>query len=132
MKISRRQLDELIRFIARKVIAEYGSMSSPSDDSSDSGTADDGVKPDDAKTSYEKQKAEREARKKQQDLVRTAKMDLDSTKTQQDYFLTQAEKNKKDIDAKQRKLQQMKGAAPGSVTVPAGGTVAENIRKLRS
>ena len=62
MKITREQLDELLRLITKSVLKEYSSMSSDTqDDSSDSGTADDGVKPQDAQTAVEKAKAERDA-----------------------------------------------------------------------
>jgi hypothetical protein len=130
MKIRSQQLNELIRLITRGVLKEYSSMMSSSDDSGDSGTADDGVKPTDAKTAYEKSKEEREQRKKQQDTVRTAQMDLDSTKKQQTYFKAQAKQNEPAIQAKTKKLQQLKGAPPSMI--PAGGTIAENIRRLTS
>ena len=133
MKISRRQLDELLHLITKKVLKEYSSMSSmsssSSDKSTDSGTADDGVKPQDAQTSVEKAKAQRDAKKAQVDKVRTTDLDLKSIKTQQDYYVQQAKKNKLDISAKQKQLQQLKGAPPSAI--PAGGTVAENIRKMR-
>ena len=103
-------------------------MSSQNDDNTDPSSADDGNKPDDAKTAYEKSKAEREAKKAQQDNLRTAKMDLDGTKKQQSYFSAQSKKNKLDIQAKTKKVQQLSGA-PKSM-VPAGGTVAEIIKKV--
>jgi len=127
MKITRKQLDELLRLITRGVLKEYGALGSSlsgNDDSSDTGSADDGVKPDDAKTAYEKSKAEREMRKKQQDMVRTAQMDLDSTKKQQSYFQSQTKQNKTAIQAKEKKLQSLKGAR-GTDVIPAGGTIAE-------
>ena len=135
MKITRLQLDELIQYIAKAVLKEYSSMSSSSsssssDTNSDPGTADDGVKPTDAQTAVEKAKAERDAKKAQLDKIRTADLDLKGIKTQQDYFTQQAKKNKLDITAKQKQLSQLKGA-PASA-IPAGGTVAENIRKLRA
>jgi hypothetical protein len=134
MKITRHQLDELIQHITRAVLKEYSSMSSmsssSSNSSSDTGTADDGVKPQDAQTSVEKAKAERDAKKAQVDKIRTADLDLKGVKTQQDYFLQQAKKNKLDIQAQEKQLQALKGGAAS--TVPAGGTVAENIRKLRA
>ena len=135
MKISRRQLDELLRLITKKVLKEYSSMSSMSSSSnsdstsSGSGTADDGVKPQDAQTSVEKAKAQRDAKKAQVDKIRTADLDLKSINTQQDYYVQQANKNKLDISAKQKQLQQLKGAPVSAI--PAGGTVAENIRKMR-
>ena len=135
MKITRLQLDELIQYIAKAVLKEYSSMSSSSsssssDTNSDPGPADDGVKPTDAQTAVEKAKAERDAKKAQLDKIRTADLDLKGVKTQQDYFMQQAKKNKLDITAKQKQLSQLKGA-PASA-IPAGGTVAENIRKLRA
>ena len=134
MKITRRQLNELLRLITKSVLKEYSSVSSmsssSSDSSDDSGTADDAVKPQDAQTAVEKAKAERDAKKSQLDKIRTADLDLKGVKTQQDYFTQQAKKNKLDITAKQKQLQQLKGAP--SSTIPAGGTVAENIRKMRS
>ena len=131
MKISRKQLNELLRLITTKVLDEYGSLgSSLAGDDTDPGSADDGNKPNDAKTAYEKSKADREARKKQQDVIRTATQELDSTKKQQSYFTSQTKQNKTEIQAKAKQLQQLKGA-PKSI-VPAGGTIAENIRKLCS
>ena len=132
MKITQKQLNELLRLITRGVLKEYGSLGSSlsGDDGTDPGSADSGTKPDDAKTAYEKSKAEREARKTQQDTIRTAAQDLDSTKKQQSYFQSQTKQNKTAIQAKEKQLQQLKGA-PKSI-VPAGGTIAENIRKLRS
>ena len=137
MKITRRQLDELIRLITKSVLKEYSSISSMSSsssngstDSTDPGTADDGVKPQDAQTAVEKSKAKRDAKKAQLDKIRTADLDLKGVKTQQAYFLQQAKKNKLDITAKQKQLQQLKGA-PAS-TIPAGVTVAENIRKMKA
>ena len=130
MNITRKQLNELLRLITYGVLKEYGSLGSSlagNDDSGDNGTADDGAKPDDAKTAYEKSKAERDAEKKRQDMVRTAKLDLDATKKQQNYFNSQVKKNKTDILAKQKKVQQMSGASNAAV-VPAGGTIAENVR----
>jgi hypothetical protein len=126
MKITQSQLNELLRLITRGVLKEYSSLgsslASSADNSIDPGSADDGVKPDDAKTAYEKSKAEREARKKRQDVIRTATMDLDSTKKQQSYFQSQTKQNKTAIQAKEKQLQQLKGA-PTSI-VPAGGTIA--------
>jgi hypothetical protein len=106
------------------------SSSSGNENSGDSGTANDGVKPQDAQTSAEKMKAKRDAKKTQVDKVRTADLDLKSVKTQQDYYVQQAKKNKLDIQAQEKQLQQLKGAPASSI--PAGGTIAENIRRLRS
>ena len=137
MKLSRFQLNELLRLITKKVLKEYSSMSSMSSSNSsasgagsDPGTANDGVKPADAQTAAEKVKAQRDAKKSQVDKIRTADLDLKGVQKQQDYFTQQAKKNKLDIGAKQKQLQQLKGA-PAS-TVPAGGVVAENIRKMRT
>jgi hypothetical protein len=124
MKLTRKQLDELIRYITKSVLKEWSSLSG-NDNDSDPGTPDDGVKPDDAKTAYEKSKAEREARKKQQDTIRSATLDLKSTKKQQDYFSQQAKKNKVDIQAKEKQLQSLKGASPSTTMVPAGGVIAK-------
>ena len=137
MTITRKQLDELLRLITCGVLKEYGSLGSSlsgnndGDESGDYGSADDGVKPDDAKTAYEKSKAERDARKTRADKVRTADMNLKGVKKQQDYFTQQAKMNKLDITAKEKQLQQLKGATT-SGTTPAGGVIPENIRKRRS
>ena len=128
MKVTQKQLNELIYLITRGVVKEYGSMTSSQEDDMDSGVADDGDKPDDAQTAYEKSKAEREARKNKQDQVRTATMDLDSTKKQQSYFNSQTKQNKTAIQAKERKLQLLKGAQ-GANVITAGGTIAEMVRK---
>ena len=128
MKVTQKQLNELIYLITRGVVKEYGSMTSSQEDDMDSGVADDGDKPDDAQTAYEKSKAEREARKQRQDSIRTATMDLDSTKKQQSYFNSQTKQNKTAIQAKERRLQSLKGAQ-GANVIPAGGTIAEIVRK---
>jgi hypothetical protein len=140
MKITRHQLNELLRLITKSVLKEYSSLSTSSSNSNSggnsssnstgSGTADDGVKPQDAQTAVEKAKQERDAKKSQIDKIRTADMDLKGVKTQQDYFTQQAKKNKDDIIAKQKEIQRLKGGP--TPTVPAGGTVAENIRKMRA
>lgn len=137
MKITRHQLNELIQYITKAVLKEYSSVSSMSSSNSnnngtDSGTADDGVKPADAQTAAEKAKAQRDAKKTQIDKIRTADLDLKSVKTQQDYYIQQAKKNKLDIQAQEKQLQALKGASPSSSAIPAGGTVAENIRKMRA
>jgi hypothetical protein len=93
-------------------------------DDADPGSANDGAKPMDAMSSIEKLKAQRDAKKKQQDQVRTADLDLKSTQRQQDYYVQQGKKNKLDIQAKQKQLQALKGATPASAAIPAGGTVA--------
>lgn len=123
MKLTYKQLNELIRYITKSVLKEWSSLSS--NDDSDHGTSDDGAKPDDAKTAYEKSKAEREARKKQQDTIRSATLNLKSTKKQQDYFSQQAKKNKVDIQAKEKQLQSLKGASSSATVVPAGGVIAK-------
>lgn len=125
MKMSRKRLDELIRLIATRVLNEWSSLSGDDNNDPDQGTADDKVKPDDAKTAVEKSREERQARKTQQDRVRTANLDLTSTKKQQSYFDQQSKKNKLDIQAKQKQLQALKGATSQSTTVPAGGTIAK-------
>lgn len=123
---SREQFNELLRLITRQVLKEYSSIV-PDDDNSDSNTSTTNTKPPDAMSSLEKAKADREAKKKQQDQIdqiRTATMDLSSTKKQSSYFKQQLKKNELDIQAKTKQLQQMKGG-PKAV-VPAGGTVVEN------
>ena len=120
---SREQFNELLRLITRQVLKEYSSIV-PDDDNSDSNTSTTNAKPPDAMTSLEKAQADREAKKKQQDQIRTATMDLSGTKKQSSYFKQQLKKNELDIQAKTKQLQQMKGG-PKAV-VPAGGTVVEN------
>lgn len=127
--MKRPELDELLRLITRQVLKEYSTMASAEDSESDDSTSGIEVQATDAMTSVEKQKAERDAKKKRVDQIRTADLDLKGTKTQQDYFIQQAKKNKEDIRAKEKKLQQMKGGA--STVVPAGGTIAELIQKIK-
>jgi hypothetical protein len=127
MKITQKQLNELLRLITRKVLKEYSSLGSSlagndTNSSSDPGSANNGQKPNDAQTAYEKSKAKRDAAKQQQDSIRTATMDLKGVKTQQDYFTQQAKMNKLDITAKEKQLQQLKGATT-SGTTPAGGVI---------
>ncbi len=126
MKITRHQLDELIRLITKGVLKEWSSLNGDGTDTDDAdpGSANDGAKPMDAMSSIEKLKAQRDAKKKQQDQVRTADLDLKSTQRQQDYYVQQGKKNKLDIQAKQKQLQALKGATPASAAIPAGGTVA--------
>ena len=71
MKITQRQLDELIRLITKSVLKEWSSLSGDKD--IDPGTSDDGVKPTDAMTSAEKSKAEHDKRiaaKKELDMAK--------------------------------------------------------------
>lgn len=93
MKMSKEQLDELIRYITKAVLKEYSSFSSlsSSSDNSDPGTADDGVKPEDAQTSAEK------AREKRQNQLQI-KHDLDQAKMKKTTDKERAESYKSQYD----------------------------------
>lgn len=133
MKITRRQLDELLRLITKSVLKEYSSMSSSS---ASTGTADDGVKPQDAMTSIEKSKAERDARMAKNIELKQDQRTLQGDKAQDKYFEKQREVNRVSIRAQEKAIQQKKGARVSSTpSAPASkpaGTVAENIRKMRA
>ena len=110
MKITQRQLDELIRLITKSVLKEWSSLSGDDKDS-DPGTADDGVKPMDAKTSAEKSKERHDrmvANKKQLDMAKqqqtTNKEKAASFKSQYDQWKRFEKQNDdkavKDLSAK--------------------------------
>ena len=129
MKITRRQLDELLRLITKQVLKEYSSMSS-TQDSVDPGTADDGVKPADAQTAAEKAKARHDQQLKDKQALDQAKKQKDTEKEKAQSFKSQYDQWRrygKQNDEKAVKDLSMKVADRGSVS-----SVAENIRKLRS
>ena len=105
--MKRSQLDELIRLITRQILKEYTSMSSSSeeDDGGDSPT-----KSVDDMTPAEKSRAERAERQKNDADIKDKQRELDSTKTQSDYFKMQVNKNKYDLISQQKALQAAKGA----------------------
>lgn len=86
MKITQRQLDELIRLITKSVLKEWSSLSGDDDDeSSDSGSADDGVKPQDAMTASEKAKQERLQKLTQKNNLDYAKKELETAKKEKSF-----------------------------------------------
>jgi hypothetical protein len=90
MKVSKKQLDELIRLITIGVLKEWSSLSGD-DKSTDPGTADDGVKPDDAMTAAEKSKQKRQNQMQ-------VKHDLDQAKMQKKTDQERAESYKSQYD----------------------------------
>jgi hypothetical protein len=112
MKITKKQLNELLRLITRGVMKEYGSLGSSlaNDGSGDAGIADDGVKPQDAMTAAEKSKAEREARQAQAAKVKQDQRKLDGDKAQDKYFEKQRQVNRVSIRAQEKNIQKEKGA----------------------
>lgn len=109
MKITQRQLDELIRLITKGVLKEWSSLSG--DDGKDMGSADDGVKPADAQTSAEKSKEKHDrmiANKKELDMAKqqqtTNKEKATSYKSQYDQWKrfekSNDDKAVKDLSAK--------------------------------
>ena len=127
MKITRKQLNELLRIVTRQVLREYSSMSSSTEDSSDPGTADDGVKPQDAQTSAEKAKARHDQQLKD-------KQELDQAKKQKDTEKEKATSFKSQYDQWRRygKSNDEKAVADLTHKVAARGAVAENIHKIRA
>lgn len=127
MKMSRRQLDELIRLITKSVLNEYSSMTSSQEDSMDEPSADDGVKPQDAQTSAEKSKARHDQQLKD-------KQALDQAKKQKDTEKEKATSFKSQYDQWRRYGKQNDERAVSDLTrkVAGRGTVAENIRKMRA
>ena len=126
MKITHRQLNELIRYITRGVLKEYDSMSSDhQDSSSDHGSPDDGDKPVDAMTSAEKSKADREQRQAKIAQTQQAQRKLDGDKAQDKYFAKQQEVNRVSIRSQEKALQTMKGARVSSpVSAPVSSPVS--------
>lgn len=124
MKITRRQLNELLRLITRQVLKE---MTTVDDKSADPGTADDGVKPTDAQTSAEKAKARHDQQLKN-------KQALDQAKKQKDTEKEKALSYKSQYDQWRRygKANDEKAVKDLSTKVADRGAIAENIRKLRS
>lgn len=133
MKITRQQLDELLRLITKSVLKEYTSMSSTANsnsNASDPGSADDGVKPADAQTSAEKAKARHDQQLKDKQALDQAKKEKETEKEKAESFKSQYDQWRrygKQNDTKAVQDLQMKVADRGS-----GSSVAENIRKLRS
>ena len=133
MKITRQQLDELLRLITKKVLKEYSSMSSTNDQNADPGAADDGVKPQDAMTSAEKSKQAHDQMLKDKSDLDKAKQQKITNKEKADSFKSQYDQWKRferPTDDKNVKGLQQKVAGRGSVS--SVSSVAENIRKLRS
>ena len=125
MKMTRHQFNELIRYITKGVLKEYGEMSSQ-DTSSDPGMPDDGVKPMDAMTAVEKSKAERDAKQAHVKQVQQAQRKLDGEKAQQKYFAKQSEVNRVSLRNQERDLQKMKGARVSSpVSAPVSAPVSK-------
>ena len=125
MKMTRHQFNELIRYITKGVLKEYGEMSSQ-DTSSDPGMPDDGVKPMDAMTAVEKSKAERDAKQAHVKQVQQAQRKLDGDKAQQKYFAKQSEVNRVSLRNQERDLQKMKGARVSSpVSAPVSAPVSK-------
>lgn len=86
MKMTRSQLDELIRYITKAVLKEYSSLS---DNDPDTGSADDGVKPSDAQTSAEKSKEKRQNQQQAKSAYDQAKMKLSTDKERADSYKSQ-------------------------------------------
>lgn len=106
------------------------STSNTNTNDSDPGTADDGVKPQDAQTSAEKAKAQHDQQLKDKQALDQAKKEKDTEKEKADSFKSQYEQWRrygKQNDAKAVQDLQAKVAGRGSMS-----SVAENIRKLRS
>lgn len=130
MKITRKQLDELLQLITKSVLKEYSSMSSTDNQDADPGTADDGVKPQDAMTSMEKSK-------QKHDQMLKDKADLDKAKQQKITNKEKADSFKSQYDQWKRferpnDDQSVKGLQQKVAGRSTTSSVAENIRKLRS
>jgi len=122
MKVTRQQLDELIRYISKAVLKEYSSMTSSEEDKMDKSPLDLQVKPTDSQTSAEKLKDKQalDQAKKRKD---TEKEKADSFKSQYEQWRRYGKQN----DEKAVKDLQTKVASRGSMS-----SVAENIRKMRA
>ena len=109
--------------------------SSNSDSSAPTGTSDDGVKSQDAMTSIEKSKAERDARMAKGIELKQDQKTLQGDKAQDKYFEKQREVNRVSIRAQEKAIQQKKGArfssTPSAPASKPAGTISENIRKMR-
>ncbi len=117
MKITRRQFNELIQYIAKGVLKEYASMAD--DQSNDSQSPDDNVKPMDAMTAAEKSKAQRQAKLAHTKQIQQAQRKLDGDKAQDDYFKKQREVNRVSMHKQEQDIQKMKGArVSGPVSFP--------------
>ena len=127
MKMSRRQLDELLRLITKLVLNEYSSMTSSQADAADEPSADSSVKPMDAMTSAEKSKMKRD-----QDLKN--KDELDKAKQQQVTNKEKATSYKSQYDHWKRfeKQGDDKAVKGWQKKVATHSAIAENIRKMRS
>ena len=128
MKITQRQLDELLRLITKTVLKEYSSLSS-TQDSADPGTADDGVKPADAQTSAEKSKARHDQQLKDKQALDQAKKMKDTEKEKAQSFKSQYDQWRRYGKANDEKAVQDLSA---KVADRGSTAVGENIRKLRA
>ena len=128
MKITRKQLNELIRQISRRALEEYSTMSPSTDHEEDDPSGGiSGVKPTDAMTSAQKSKLKRDQQMKAKSELDQAKKEkvtnqskAESFKDQYDQWRTYGKQN----DDKAVKDWQKKTATHGSI--------AENIRKFRA
>lgn len=127
MKISRRQLDELIRLITKSVLNEYSSMTSSQEDAMDEPSSDSLVKPMDAMTSAEKSKMKRDQAHKNKDALDKAKQQQTTNQEKATSFKSQYDQWKR--FEKQGDDKAVKGLQK---KVATHSTMAENIRKMRA
>jgi hypothetical protein len=128
MKITHRQLNELIRYITRGVLKEYDSMSSDNSQNPPDtpGSSDTENKPVDAMTSAEKSKADREQRQAKITQTQQAQRELDGTKAQDKYYAKQREVNRVSIRSQEKAIQTMKGAR---VSAPVSAPVSSPVSR---
>lgn len=127
MKITRHQLDGLIRYISKSVLNELSSMSSMSSNSNDpsSDTAD--GESQNVMTKAEKNKAEA-------DQALSDKRELDMAKKEKDTEREKAAAFKSQYDQWRRygKQNSEKAISHLAKKVASHGTITENIRKMRA
>ena len=121
--MKQKQLQELVQLITRSVLKEYSMLStSSSSDKTKVGDSMDQSDSPEPMTASEKFKADLQAKKDRLQKVRTADMDLKSTKTQSDYFNQQIKQNKLKVIAQQKELQNLK--AGKSVSSGGAGSIS--------
>lgn len=108
------QLEELIRGIVRHVLKEYTSSMSSSDVKTMIGnnpSLDPTTPPDDAMTSAEKSRLDREAELDKQKDIKQKQVELDAEKKQMDFYKKKVDQSRRfNIPNVTKDIQRLKGA----------------------
>lgn len=122
--MKRVELETLIRSIVQSSLNELSTLSSSDMTKmmASNPELDPTVPTDDAMTSAEKARMERDADRERRKAIRTADMKLKSVKTQSAYYKQQEKQNKLDIISKEKELQNLK--ANKSISSGGAGSIS--------